>query len=135
MAGVIFSTPFPSPCSCILGKINIIISLNFFFKCASLVTSIDMKEDIIIAKVEFYDHELGREQVVYGEAKASKIERFETNDDSWITLTDSCRAFTVPKMDVLSVSEFKEGEVRYCKGEEKAITSENAKDLVGLSSS
>ena len=108
---------------------------KFFFKYFSVVTSVDMKEDELVVKIEFYDHELGREQVIYGEAKASKIERFETNDDSWITLTDSCRAFTVPKIDVLRVSEFKEGEVRYCKGEEKAITSENAKDLVGLSSS
>jgi len=94
-----------------------------------------MKEDIIMVKVEFYDHELGSEQVIYGEVKAIKIERFETNEDSWITLTDSCRTLTVPKIDVACVSEFKDGEVRYRKGEEKAITSENAKELVGISSS
>ena len=94
-----------------------------------------MKEDIIIAKIEFYDHELGREQVIYGEAKAIKIERFETNEDSWITLTDSCRTLIVPKIDVACVSEFKDGGVRYKKGEEKAITSENAKEFVEISSS
>ena len=94
-----------------------------------------MKEDELVMKIEFYDHELGRERIIYGEVKASKIERFETNEDSWITLTDSCRTLIVPKIDVACVSEFKDGGVRYKKGEEKAITSENAKDLVGLSSS
>lgn len=94
-----------------------------------------MKEDAIVVKIEFFDHELGREQVIYGEAKATKIERFETNEDSWITLTDSCRSLIVPKIDVLSISEFKDGEVRYSKCEEKAIPARNSRDLVGISSS
>jgi len=94
-----------------------------------------MKEDAIVVKIEFYDHELGREQVIYGEVKAIKINRFETNKDSWITLTDSYRSLIVPKIDVACISEFKEGEVRYIKGEEKAVASSNSKDLVGISSS
>ena len=48
-----------------------------------------MKDETIVVKIEFYDHGLGREQVAYGEVKATKIDRFETNEDSWITLTDS----------------------------------------------
>lgn len=67
--------------------------------------------------------------------KAIKIYRFETNEDSWITLTDSCRTLNVPKIDVLSIIEFNDGEVIYSKSEEEAVASENAKDLVGLSSS
>ena len=94
-----------------------------------------MKEEAIVVKIAFFDHELGREQVIYGEAKAIKIERFETNEDSWITLTNSCRTLIVPKIDVACVREFKDGGVRYKKGEEKAITSKNAKELVGISSS
>jgi hypothetical protein len=93
-----------------------------------------MKDDTIVVKIEFYDHELGREQVVYGEVKATKIDRFETNEDSWITLTDSYRSLIVPKIDVARISEFKEEEVRYGKCEEKAISSKNTKDLVGISS-
>jgi len=88
-----------------------------------------MKEDTIVVKIEFYDHEPGREQSIYGVVKAIKIDRFETNKDSWITLSDSYRMLNVPKIDVLSISEFKDGEVIYCKGEE------NSKDLVGMSSS
>ena len=94
-----------------------------------------MKEDAIVVKIEFYDHELGREQVIYGEAKAIKVDRFETNEDSWITLTDSYRSLSVPKIDVACISEFKDGEVRYSKGEENAVASKNSKDLVGMSSS
>jgi len=94
-----------------------------------------MKEDTVVVKIKFYDHMLGREQVIYGEVKTSKIDRFETNEDSWITLTDSYRSLIVPKIDVAGISEFKEGEVRYRKGEEKAIASKNTKDLVGISSS
>jgi len=94
-----------------------------------------MKEDTVVVKIGFYDHGLGREQVIYGEAKTSKIDRFETNEDSWITLTDSYRSLIVPKIDVACISEFKEGEVRYRKGEEKAIASKNTKDLVGILSS
>ena len=110
-------------------------SQNFFFKYFSVITSIDMKEDTIVVKIKFYDHELGIEQVIYGKIKTSKIDRFETNEDSWITLTDSCRSLTVPKIDVACIIEFKDGEVRYSRGEEKAIASKNAKDLVGISSS
>ncbi len=40
-----------------------------------------MKEDTVVVKIKFYDHGLGREQVIYGEVKASKIDRFETNED------------------------------------------------------
>ena len=94
-----------------------------------------MKDDTIIVKIRFYDHALGREQDIYGEVKTSKIDRFETNEDSWITLTDSYRSLTVPKIDVTCVSEFKDGEIRYSKGERKVIASKNAKDLVGISSS
>ncbi|TKJ24974.1 MAG: hypothetical protein CEE42_09145 [Promethearchaeota archaeon Loki_b31] len=94
-----------------------------------------MKEDTVVVKIEFYDHGLGREQVIYGEVKASKIDRFETNEDSWITLSDSYRSLSVPKIDVVCISEFKDGEVKYRKGEEKAIASKNSKDLVGISSS
>jgi hypothetical protein len=94
-----------------------------------------MKEDELVVKIEFYNHELGREQVFYGLVKASKIDRFETNEDSWIALTDSYRTLIVPKIDVACINEFKDGEVRYRKGEEKAIASKNAKDLVGISSS
>jgi hypothetical protein len=94
-----------------------------------------MKENELVVRVEFYDHERRREQVIYGEVKATKIDRFETNEDSWITLTDSYRSLTVPKMDVVSINEFKGGEVRYRKGEEKVIANENAKELVGMSSS
>ncbi|TKJ27468.1 MAG: hypothetical protein CEE42_02090 [Promethearchaeota archaeon Loki_b31] len=67
-----------------------------------------MKEDTAVVKIKFYDHGLGREQVIYGEVKASKIDRFETNEDSWITLTDSNRSLIVPKIDVACISEFKE---------------------------
>ena len=94
-----------------------------------------MKENTIVVKIEFYDQMLGREQVVYGEVKATKIVRFDTNEDSWITLTDSCRLLNVPKIDVLSVSELNGGEVIYSESEEEAVASENAKDLVGISSS
>jgi len=94
-----------------------------------------MKEDTVVVKIKFYNHGLGREQVIYGEVKASKIDRFETNEDSWITLTDSYRSLIVPKIDVACISEFKKGEVRYRKGEEKAIASKNTKDLVGILSS
>ena len=94
-----------------------------------------MKEDELVVKIEFFDHALGREQVIYGEAKAIKIDGFETNEDSWITLTDSCRSLTVPKIDVACIREFKDGGVRYIKGEEKAISNRNAKNLVGMSSS
>ena len=59
-----------------------------------------MKEDTIVVKIEFFDHALGREQVIYGEARATKIDRFETNEDSWITLND----VNIPKIDVLSIS-------------------------------
>jgi hypothetical protein len=31
-----------------------------------------MKEDTVVVKIKFYDHGLGREQVIYGEVKASK---------------------------------------------------------------
>jgi len=41
----------------------------------------------------------------------------------------------VPKIDVACISELKDGEVRYSKGEEKAVASENTEDLVGISSS
>jgi len=94
-----------------------------------------MKEDVIIVKIEFFDHGLGREVAIYGEAKESKVNRFEANEDSWITLTDSYRVFNVPKIDVACVSELKEREVKYSKGEEKAVTIKNSKDLVGISSS
>ncbi len=93
-----------------------------------------MKEDELVVKIEFYDDELGREQVIYGEVKATKIDRFETNEDSWITLTDSYRVFNVSKIDVTCISEFKDGEVRYRKGEEKAVASKNSRNLVGISS-
>lgn len=66
-----------------------------------------MKEDIIVVKIEFFDHALGREKVIYGEVRATKIDRFETNEDSWITLT----GVDIPKIDVLRISEYKEGEV------------------------
>jgi hypothetical protein len=94
-----------------------------------------MKEDTIVVKIEFYEHELGREQAIYGEVQAIKIHRFETNEDSWITLTDSYRLLNIPKIDVTCISEFKDGEVRYSKGEEKAVASKNSKDLMGISSS
>lgn len=94
-----------------------------------------MKEDTIVVRIKFYDHELGREQVIYGEVKAIKIDRFETNEDSWITLFDSYRALNVPKIDVALIKELKDGEVRYSKGEEKAVASKNSKDLVGMLSS
>ena len=94
-----------------------------------------MKEDKLVVKVKFYDHKLRREQIIYGVLQASKIDRFETNEDSWITLTDSCRTLTIPKIDVTRISEFKDGEVRYSKSEEEAVASENDKDLVGISSS
>lgn len=94
-----------------------------------------MKEDTIVVKIEFYDPELGTEQVVYGEVKAIKVNRFKTNEDSWITLTDSCRSLNVSKIDVARISESNDGEVIYSKSEEKAVASENASDLVGLSSS
>ena len=94
-----------------------------------------MKDDTIVVKIKFYDHELGREQVVYGEVKAIKIDRFETNEDSWITLFDSYRSLDVAKIDVALIKELKGGEFRYKKGEEKAMTSKNTKDLVGISSS
>jgi len=94
-----------------------------------------MKDDTIVVKIQFYDHELGREQVVYGEVKATKIDRFETNENSWITLTDSYRSLIIPKIDVARISEFKGGEVRYRKGEEKAVASKNSRDPVGISSS
>ena len=93
-----------------------------------------MKDDTIVVEIKFFDHALGMEQTIYGLIKASKIDRFETNEDSWITLTDSYRSLTVPKIDVICISEFKDGEVRYSKGGEKAIASKNAKDLVGISS-
>jgi len=94
-----------------------------------------MKEDELVVKIEFYDPKLGTEQVVYGLVKAIKIDRFETNEDSWITLIDSCRLFNVPKIDVTRISESNDGEVMYSKSEEEAVASENAKDLLGLSSS
>lgn len=94
-----------------------------------------MKEDTVVVKIKFYDHGLGREQAIYGEVKASKIDRFETNEDSWITLTDSYRSLIVPKIDVACISEFKEGEVRYRKGEEKAIVSKDSRGSIGMSSS
>ena len=94
-----------------------------------------MKDDTIIVKIEFYDHELGREQVAYGEVKATKIDRFETNEDSWITLTDFYRSLTVPKIDVARISELKGEEVRYRKDEEKEIASKYTRDPIGISSS
>lgn len=90
-----------------------------------------MKEDIIVVKIEFFDHALGGKKVIYGEVRAIKIDRFETNEDSWITLT----GVDIPKIDVLRISEYKEGEVRYAKCEEKEIVNKNAKSLVGISSS
>lgn len=36
-----------------------------------------MKEDTIVVKIEFYDQEIGREQVIYGVVKAIKVDRFE----------------------------------------------------------
>jgi len=94
-----------------------------------------MKEDKLVVKVKFYDHKLRREQIIYGVLQTSKIDRFETNEDSWITLTDSYRTLTIPKIDVACIREFKDGEVRYRKDKEKAMTSKNTKDLVGISSS
>ena len=108
---------------------------NFFFKYSSSVTSIDMKDDTTVVKIKFYDPELGREQVVYGEVKETKIDRFENNEDSWITLTDSYRSLTIPKINVMCIRVIKGGNVRYRKSEKKAIVSKNTKDRVGISSS
>jgi hypothetical protein len=94
-----------------------------------------VKEDTKVVEVKIFDHKLGKEQVAYGEAKAIKLDRFESNEDSWITLTDSYRSLTVPKIDVIDVRELKGGKVIYRKREEKAIASENSEDLAGISSS
>lgn len=91
-----------------------------------------MKDDTTVVKIRFYDHELGREQVIYGEVVASKIDQFETNEDSWITLTDPYRSLVIPKIDIIRISDLKKGEDRYRKDEENTTKSKNTRSFATI---
>ena len=84
---------------------------------------LEKKIDVI---VRFYDHEIGKDLTIYGDVEEIKLAQFETNEDSWIALTDPYRSLTIPKMDVTLISDLKKGEERYRKGEEKAIINKKA---------
>lgn len=72
-----------------------------------------MKENKSMVMLRFYDHNVGKELIVYGELEESKVYEFENNDDAWITLTDSQRTLIVPKEDVTRITILKEGEERF----------------------
>lgn len=80
-----------------------------------------MLENKIAVIVRFYDHEIGKDLVIYGDVEEIKLVQFKTNDDSWITLADPYRTLTIPKIDITCISDLKKGEDRYRKGEENAI--------------
>jgi len=88
-----------------------------------------MLENRIAVIVSFYDHEIGKDLVIYGDVEEVKLVQFETNEDSWITLTDPYRSLTIPKIDVKCISDLKKGEDRYRKGDENAILNKKAGNL------
>jgi hypothetical protein len=87
-----------------------------------------VKNNVMVA-VGFYDPEVGKELVVYGELEESKLEQFETNDDSWIAIIDSCRTVIIPKIDITRITFLKEKEDFYKKSEEELITKDKAGNL------
>ena len=88
-----------------------------------------MVENKIAVIVRFYDHEIGKDLTIYGDVEEIKLAQFETNEDSWIALTDPHRSLTIPKTDVTLISDLKEGEDRYKKDEENAMINKKAGNL------
>ena len=88
-----------------------------------------MLENKIAVIVSFYDHEIGKDLVIYGDVEEIKLVQFETNDDSWITLTDPYRTLNIHKVDITHVSDLKKGEERYRKDEKNAILNKKAGNL------
>ena len=80
-----------------------------------------MIENKIAVIVSFYDHEIGKDLTIYGDVEEIKLVQFETNEDSWITLTDPYRTLNIHKVDIIHISDLKKGEERYRKEEENAI--------------
>ena len=88
-----------------------------------------MLEKKITVIVGFYDHEIGKDLVIYGDVEEIKLVQFETNEDSWIVLTDPYRTLNIHKVDIIHISDLKKGEERYRKEEENTILNKKAGNL------
>ena len=88
-----------------------------------------MVENYVVVVVWFYDPGVGKKLIVYGNVEEVKLDQFETNEDFWITVTDSRRTLIIPKKDVTRITVLKEGEDWYRKGKEVVLLKKDAEDL------
>jgi len=86
-----------------------------------------MGDNRVTDLVCFYDHEVGKRLYVYGNVEEVKLDQFETNEDYWITLTDSCRTLSIPKIDVTRITVLTEGDDLYRKGKGDVLSKKNSR--------
>ncbi len=87
-----------------------------------------MVENNVAVLVWFFDHEVGKKLIVYGNVEEVKLDQFETNEDSWITVSDSYRTLNIPKVDVTRLTILKKGEDSYRNNKEVVFSLKKSYD-------